>query len=124
MPQFYYIKVAFKGVFVTRTCFPDVNIARRVQTSQSLIRLSYLSRIRSMTFNVAVFLTCIPQFYYIKMAFKGVFVTRTCFPDVNIARRVQTSQSLIRLSYLSRIRSMTFNVAVFLTCVSRCIMPV
>ena len=23
-PQFYYIKVGFKGVFIARTCFPDV----------------------------------------------------------------------------------------------------
>ena len=25
---------------------------------------------------------CIPQFYYIKVGFKGVFIARTCFPDV------------------------------------------
>ena len=24
---------------------------------------------------------CIPQFYYIKVGFKGVFIARTCFPD-------------------------------------------
>ena len=24
---------------------------------------------------------CIPQFHYIKVGFKGVFVARTCFPD-------------------------------------------
>ena len=23
-PQFFYIKVGFKGVFIARTCFPDV----------------------------------------------------------------------------------------------------
>ena len=23
IPQFYYIKVGFKGVFIPRTCFPD-----------------------------------------------------------------------------------------------------
>ena len=27
---------------------------------------------------------CIPQFYYIKVGFKGVFIARTCFPDVNM----------------------------------------
>ena len=26
MPQFYYIKVGSKGVFRTRTCFPDGNL--------------------------------------------------------------------------------------------------
>ena len=26
---------------------------------------------------------CIPQFYYIKVGFKGVYITRTCFPDGN-----------------------------------------
>ena len=25
---------------------------------------------------------CIPQFYYIKVGLKGVFIARTCFPDV------------------------------------------
>ena len=25
---------------------------------------------------------CIPQFYCIKVGFKGVYITRTCFPDV------------------------------------------
>ena len=25
---------------------------------------------------------CIPQFCYIKVGFKGVFIARTCFPDV------------------------------------------
>ena len=24
---------------------------------------------------------CIPQFFYIKVGFKGVFIARTCFPD-------------------------------------------
>ena len=24
---------------------------------------------------------CIPQFYYIKVGYKGVFISRTCFPD-------------------------------------------
>ena len=24
---------------------------------------------------------CIPQFYYIKVGFKGVYISRTCFPD-------------------------------------------
>ena len=24
IPQFYYIKVGFKGVFISRTCFPNV----------------------------------------------------------------------------------------------------
>ena len=24
---------------------------------------------------------CIPQFCYIKVGFKGVYITRTCFPD-------------------------------------------
>ena len=24
---------------------------------------------------------CIPQFFYIKVGFKGVYITRTCFPD-------------------------------------------
>ena len=28
-------------------------------------------------------LTCIPQFYYMKVGFKGVFITRTCFPGDN-----------------------------------------
>ena len=25
IPQFFYIKVGFKGVYISRTCFPDVN---------------------------------------------------------------------------------------------------
>ena len=25
---------------------------------------------------------CKPQFYYIKVGYKGVYITRTCFPDV------------------------------------------
>ena len=25
----------------------------------------------------------IPQYFYIKMGFKGVYISRTCFPDVN-----------------------------------------
>ena len=25
---------------------------------------------------------CIPQVYYMKVGFKGVYITRTCFPDV------------------------------------------
>ena len=25
---------------------------------------------------------CEPQFYYTKLGFKGVFIARTCFPDV------------------------------------------
>ena len=25
---------------------------------------------------------CIPQFYYIKVGYEGVYITRTCFPDV------------------------------------------
>ena len=24
---------------------------------------------------------CIPQFYYIKVGFKGAYISRTCFPD-------------------------------------------
>ena len=24
---------------------------------------------------------CIPQFYFIKVGFKGVYIARTCFPD-------------------------------------------
>ena len=24
---------------------------------------------------------CIPQFFYIKVGFKGVYIARTCFPD-------------------------------------------
>ena len=28
--------------------------------------------------------SCKPQFYYIKMGCKGVFVTRTCFRDVDL----------------------------------------
>ena len=27
---------------------------------------------------------CKPQFYYIKVGYKGVFVTRTCFRDVEL----------------------------------------
>ena len=27
---------------------------------------------------------CIPQFCYIKVGFEGVFISRTCFPDVNM----------------------------------------
>ena len=26
--------------------------------------------------------SCLPQFWYIKVGFKGVHITRTCFPDV------------------------------------------
>ena len=32
---------------------------------------------------------CIPQFYYIKVGFKGVFITRTCFPDAT--RRIHST---------------------------------
>ena len=28
--------------------------------------------------------SCIPQFYYIQVGFKGVYIARTCFPDVVI----------------------------------------
>ena len=42
---------------------------------------------------------CKPQFYYIKMGCKGVFVTRTCFRDVHddvanakLAKRVYNSE--------------------------------
>ena len=31
---------------------------------------------------------CKPQFYYIKVGCKGVFVTRTCFRDVNYMQEV------------------------------------
>ena len=27
---------------------------------------------------------CIPQFFYVKVGFKGVYIARTCFPDANI----------------------------------------
>ena len=27
-PQFYYIKVGFKGIFIARTCFPDVSYSK------------------------------------------------------------------------------------------------
>ena len=26
---------------------------------------------------------CIPQFCYIKVGYKGVYITKTCFPDVH-----------------------------------------
>ena len=29
---------------------------------------------------------CIPQFYYIKVRFKGVYIARTCFPDYQQSR--------------------------------------
>ena len=29
------------------------------------------------------YIPCIPQFCYIKVGFKGVFIAQTCFPDVN-----------------------------------------
>ena len=32
---------------------------------------------------------CIPQFYYIKVGYKIVFISRTCFPDVKLLRPVQ-----------------------------------
>ena len=27
---------------------------------------------------------CKPQLYYIKVGFKGVYITRTCYPDVDV----------------------------------------
>ena len=30
--------------------------------------------------------SCVPQFCYIKVGFKGVYITRTCFPDVKPRR--------------------------------------
>ena len=30
---------------------------------------------------------CIPQFYYIEVGFKGVYISRTCFPDIDIVLR-------------------------------------
>ena len=31
--------------------------------------------------NKKIGMPCIPQFYYINVGFKGVFIARTCFPD-------------------------------------------
>ena len=41
---------------------------------------------------------CKPQFYYIKVGCKGVFVTRTCFRDVLYATSFSSldSQSVLR----------------------------
>ena len=50
------------------------NIAEAVLTSTH--NLCFGAKIRKMG------IPCIPQFYYIKVGFKGVYITRTCFPDV------------------------------------------
>ena len=39
------------------------------------------AKIRNNTFFSADFFPCIPQFCYIKVEFKGVYITRTCFRD-------------------------------------------
>ena len=31
---------------------------------------------------------CIPQFYYIKVGYKVVYITRTCYPDVKKMLRI------------------------------------
>ena len=34
---------------------------------------------------------CISQFYYLKEKFKGVFIARTCFPDVNLKQKIKNN---------------------------------
>ena len=33
--------------------------------------------------------TCKPHFFYIKVGFKGVYITRACFPDVSVITGLQ-----------------------------------
>ena len=44
---------------------------------------------------------CIPQFYYIKVGFKGVYFTRICFPDVSSGFETKTRVSHLWILPLS-----------------------
>ena len=38
---------------------------------------------------------CTPQFYYIKVGCKGVYITRTCYPDA-LSENMATGQSIFK----------------------------
>ena len=45
---------------------------------------------------------CIPQFYYIKVGFKGVYITRTCFPDgESISLRLSVVPNCLSLTFVT-----------------------
>ena len=52
---------------------PHVRTSEAVLTSTH--NLCFGAKIRKID------IPCIPQFFYIKVGFKGVFIARTCFPD-------------------------------------------
>ena len=76
--QFYYIKVVYKGIYLSRTCYPDV------LTNNQVVGQIFLGCVLTMFWsknNKNVY-PCIPQFYYIKVVYKGIYLSRTCYPDV------------------------------------------
>ena len=50
-------------------------------------RFFYLEKLRIFKIR-KIGIPYIPQFNYIKVGFKGVFIARTCFPDVNSAVKI------------------------------------
>ena len=79
-PHFFSIKVGCKGVFVTRTCYPDVDthfhIVKPAAVLTSTHTLCFRAKIRKNEY------PCKPQFYYIKVGCKEVYIIRTCLHDV------------------------------------------
>ena len=64
-PQFYYIKVWFKGVLITRACLHDENRHFRMSI------INDYSRIKKKYYYPSK--DCNPQFYYVKLWLEGEF---------------------------------------------------
>ena len=54
---------------------------------------------------------CKPQFYYIKVGCKGVFVTRTCFRDVSAVLKVWILSFVVFYGKRNRIPTLYHNTA-------------
>ena len=55
---------------------------------------------------------CIPQFCYIKMGFKGVFIARTCFPDAYLVYNMSDPDSYIEAGAIKSAFGATDSIAI------------
>ena len=47
---------------------------------------------------------CIPQFFYIKVGFKGVYISRTCFSDAMCEKQYNIVKAMIKAFQRSSIK--------------------
>ena len=52
-----------------------------MDTRQKLLSEAVLTSTHNLCFRAKIRKTCKPQFYYIKVGCKWVYITRTCYPD-------------------------------------------